>query len=748
MGAHVSISRRNFLAASVSFAGAVSFSLAIPTSGTAATSDPVELNSWVVIQPNNRVTVRIPQAEIGQGTTTALAQLVAEELDLDRSLVDWEFYDPQTNRIRNNVYVHTATLASFGIEMLFKPMRTGSAQIRAMLLQAAAAKLGADPATLVVESHEIRTQKGDRKVTFAEIGPAAAQLPVPQQVQLKDPAKWRYIGKPLDRVDAFSKSTGQAKYGIDVVLPGMKYAAVKQSPVFGGKLHSFDADAIKNMPGVVKVVAIKAGPTGYTVPPTLWDIIDWEMDDAVAVVADSWWLANQALEALPITWDEGPNAKVSSASIDADLGAALDKGGMVVRAEGDAKAALEKGKKKISAEYHYPFLEHATMEPMNCTAVVTDLSVEAWAPTQYGDEALRIAAYAAGVALKDAKFHLTLGGGGFGRRLHNDYVNQAVQVARAMKGTPIKLIASREETFRRSYYPPVMTSRFEGAIDERGNAVAWKSHVAQGRSVFQPYGMTRIVLPVPNIEVQYSTIETPPPFAWMRGVGHTQNAWMNHGFMSELAEAAGMDTLAFYQANLDEGRVPASRPDHDDAVARIRRFRRVLDYALAKAGPAAGKRGNGWGRGISVYDMSYIPGFHSSCLATIVEVALDGKGGLSLERVVVAVDCGLAVNPSIVEAQVQSGVIFGLTNAVNGKITLKDGRVEQSNFDSYNILRLAEAPRVDVHIMPSTDQPAGIGEGVVPVVIGGLVDAIFDAGGPRVRRLPVRDNDLRLRKHA
>ncbi|MEQ8659880.1 MAG: molybdopterin cofactor-binding domain-containing protein, partial [Gammaproteobacteria bacterium] len=384
-----------------------------------------------------------------------------------------------------------------------------------------------------------------RALGFAALAAAAASRPLPDAatLTLKAPHAWRYIGQPLARNDIHDKITGRACYGIDVTLPGMKYAALRQAPVFGGRLRSFDADAVRGLPGVRAVVRIDAGPSGYTVPPTLWDIIDWQMDDAVAVVADSWWQAERALAALPIEWDEGPHAQVDSAGIARDLAAALDEDGALVRSEGDARAALAACAQTIEAEYHYPFLEHAPMEPMNCTARVDGRTVEAWAPTQYGDEALRIAAYAAGVALKDARFHLTLAGGGFGRRLHNDYVSQAVQIARQLPGTPVKLIVSREESMRRSYYPPPLAARLRAGLDANGELVAWHSHVVQGTAVEQPYGFSRLAYPVPNVEMRYGSITTPPGFAWMRGVGHTQMAWMNHGFMSEIAAALGRDTL-------------------------------------------------------------------------------------------------------------------------------------------------------------------------------------------------------------
>ncbi len=733
------LDRREFLRATLAAGGVLAFDLTLPAiAGPGGDSPAVDLHAWLLVHPDDRVTVRIPQSEIGQGATTALAQIIAEELDLDPALTDWVFYDPQLNRARGNVYGHTATLASWGVKMLFDPMRIAGARIRALLVAVAAERLGAPAASLAIERHRVRDPASGRALGFAALATAAADRPLPQATP-KPPAAWTRIGRSEARNDAHAKCTGQARYGIDVVLPGMKYAAVRQSPVFGGRLRGFDAAAIADRPGVRKVVAIKAGPSGYTVPQTLWDVIDWQMDDAVAVVADSWWQAQQALEALPIAWDEGANAAVDSAAIARDLGAALAGEGELVRSEGDAAAALD-GTAPLTAEYHYPFLEHATLEPMNCTARVDDRGVEAWAPTQYGDEALRIAAYAAGVALKDARFHLTYAGGGYGRRLHNDYVSQAVQVARALPGTPVKLIWSREENTRRSYYPPPVTARYRGLLDDEGNVLAWHSHVAQGRGVYQPYGHTRLAVPVPHLEMRYSQVDTPPPFAWMRGVGHTQMAWMNHGFLSELAELAGSDTLAFLRRHLDPARLDQARADLADAEARVQRFRRLLD-AVAERAPGPAPAGRGHGRGFAVYDMSYAPGYRNSCIAIALDVALEG-GGVAVTQVSAVVDCGIAVNPALVQAQIEGGIVFGLSNALFGKITLERGRVAQSNFYDYRVMRLAEAPAITVHVMPSTEPPTGVGEGAVPVVIGALVDAIRAAGGPRVRSLPVVDNDL------
>ncbi len=737
------ITRRALLKATLLGAGAVGFGVHGLDAAQAASGADAEVSSWIVIRTDGRVVIRIPQSELGQGVTTSLAQLLAEELDLAWGEFDTEYFDAQINRQRHNVYVHTATLNSWSSDLLFEPMRLAGAQVKAMLLTAAAAQLKVTASTLRIAGARIEHAASGRSLGFEQVASAAAALPIPPaaSVKLKAREQWKLIGQSLPRLDAEAKCTGAAQFGLDVQVPGMKYAAVRQSPVFGGRLVSFDANAVMAMPGVIKVVAIQAGPSGYTVPDTLWDIIDWQMDDAVAVVADSWWLAEQALRALPMVWDEGRHAKVDSAAIATALDAALAQPGQVMRSEGDADAALAAAAKTVEAEYRYPYMEHAPLEPMNCTALVTAAGVEAWAPTQYADEALRIAAYAAQRPLKDIKLHLTLSGGGFGRRLSNDYVSQAVQVAVQMPNVPIKLIASREETTRRGYYAPVAAARLRGALDAQGRVSAWRSHVVYGRSPVQPYGMSRVPFAIDNVRCEYSSVDTPPPFGWMRGVAHSQSLWMNLGFLGELAEAAGKSSYEMQLALLDETRVSRQRADADDAVARIKRQKALLETVVKLAGGARlDERGKG--RGIAVTDMSYVPGYHSSCVAMAMDVALDGEGQLRVERVIAAVDVGLAINPRNVEAQVQGGIAFGLSNALYGQITLRDGRVEQGNFNDYPLLKMLAMPKVEVHIQSTGGRPSGIGEESVPVTVAALVDAVHAAGGPRIRALPLAAQKL------
>jgi isoquinoline 1-oxidoreductase beta subunit len=751
--------RRNFLTVSASVGSSIVFNLALPSlAHSAGTNEKLahEIASWIVIHNDNSVTVRIPQMELGQGISTALTQVIAEEINLELSLTDWEFYDPLTNYKRKNVYVHTYTGGSFGMKMLFSPMRIAGAQIKEMLMLAAARHWDTDTRGLVIKNHQVINTATDASVGFGELSAIASSIPIPDPSKVKTTTQnnWRYIGKPIPRSDAHDKSTGKAIYGIDLKLPGMKYAAVKQCPVFGGSLVSFNSTAIKSFQGVQKVVAIKAGPSGYTVPSFFYEVIDWQMDDAVAVVADSWWEAQQALDALPIVWDEGANKDVSSTQIEKKISNELMQQGEIIRQEGDVDSALLKSEKTIKSRYYYPFLEHAALEPMNCTALIDNGRVEAWAATQYGDEALRITAYAAGVAPYNAKFNLTLAGGGFGRRLHSDYVSQAVQIAKEMEGVPVKLIWSREESMQRSFYAPVMTTDFTGGLDADGNITAWKSHVCQGRSVYQPYAMSRMVYPVPNVKIEYSTVKTPPPYAWMRGVGHTQALWMYHGFVSELAELAGIDSLTFQLQLLDEKKVSKTAPEYsnlgvassyEDSVSRVKKFRERLLHVVEKINEGSDLNNLG-SFGYAVFDMSYAPGLGSSIIAIAIEIEMSSNhSALKIKNVMASVDCGLAVNPQLVESQIVGGIVFGLSNALYGEITLENGKVQQSNFHDYPILRLKDTPSIEVYIAPSeATLPNGIGEGAVPVVIAALVDAIHTAGGPRIRKLPILKNDISL----
>lgn len=728
--------RRSILKASLGLTGAALFDLSLPRLARAGDATSVDVTAWLLIHPDSRVVLRIPQTELGQGVTTALPQIFMEELGLGWDAFEIEFFDPQVNRESANVFVHTSTLNSWSTELLFTPMRMAGAEVRYRLFTSAAKTLHSTADALSFEGREIVDRATGQRVQLGAIALQAAALPAPDPatLRLKSPTEWTLVGKSMPRRDAPDKVNGRAEYGIDVRLPGMKFAAVHQSPVFGGRLHHLDPAPAMAQRGVRAVVHIKGGPTGYTVPDTLWDTIDWGMDDAIAVVADNTWLAQRALEALSPEWDEGLHANVNSASLDAALRTALDAPGTVTREQGTREVDAAR---TVEAEYHYPYMEHAPLEPMNCTALVTDEGVEVWAGSQFAEEAQRVAAYAAGVPIRKVRFHLTLTGGGFGRRLSNDFVSQAVQVARTLKGTPVKLVASRTENIRRGYYAPVGKARFTGGLDAVGRVTHWSSKVVFGRAPVQPYGLSRVPFAVPNIHCEYGAIDSPPPFGWMRGVGHSQGAWMNHLFVAELAEAAGSSSFALMETLLDAEALPADIPARDFEVERTRRQRRLLQEVVARGG-MPGRTGERAGRGFAVADMSYLPGDPSTCIAMTMDVALDEKNWPRVSKVVAVVDCGLVVNPRIVEAQVEGGILFGLSNALRAEITLQAGRVVQQNFDDYPLLRIQEAPAIEVHFVPaSAPAPGGIGEGTVPVVMAALVMAIREAGGPFIRRLPV-----------
>ena len=698
-----------------------------------------ELSVWITIRPDNKVVLKIPQAEIGQGGLTSISQFLAEELDVDWADVIPEFYDPSVNVAKNNVYVYAATLGSAGISNLMEPARIAAAQIRSMMVRAAAVRWKHPVDTLDTELGHVRHKASGQSISYADLVGDAVKLPVPDphSVKLKSPDKWRYIGKSVPRVDIPSKVDGSAKYGIDLHFPGLKYAAIKQSPVFGGRLKSFDATEAKKHAGVIDVVSVKAGPSGLNDPTPSWGI-DYGMDDAVAVIADDWWTAKTVLESLHVEWDTGSHVNANSKDIAEEFQRALAHPGAgmkVVREEGNFDAAFDKAHRHFEAVYSVPFAEHATMEPINCTAIVRDDGVEVWAASQYPDEALRIAASAANVPLGKARFHPELGGCGFGRRIVSDYVSQAVQIARAVKGTPVKLLWTREEMIRRSYYPPYTLSKFRAGIDEQGGLVAWESVSVGGRAPDQSYGTARLPQLVPNLRISYEMRDTPPPFGWKRGVAFSQHTWMNQYFLNEIARLSGKDPVEFQLALLRPDELPKNMEKRELALERIIALRRVLEK-LKETVEWPIKPSPGKGRGIAVHDQSYWPEYSASAAAAMVEVSMQ-KQRLKVERVVVVVDAGRVVNPDNAVAQIQGGVAFGLTDFLYSEISLADGKVIQSNFHDYPILRMASMPKVEVHFMASEGRSHGIGETPVPLVIAAVASAVADAGGPPIRSLPV-----------
>lgn len=731
------LTRRSLLMGTALLGAGAVFSLTLPSCGSHRESTAGDVHFWVRIDADNVVTLRIPQAELGQGATTTIAQLLAEELNLDYEHVRTEFYDPTLNLLNSNVFVHTATLGSQAAALLFDPVRTAGAQIRTMLVQAAAKRWRIAPDNVETENGDILHRPTDRRLKFSAVAADAVSLPIPapETIRLKAPNEWRLIGKPIPRRDAPDKIAGKAIYGIDVTLPGMKFAAIRQSPVFGGRLASYDENAVRSLPGVRAVIRITGGATGFNAPPEFGGD-DWGMDDAVAVIADTWWQANRALDALPIDWRAGTSDSFTSGDLRSEMLYTLGRGGFPFRVDGDFEKAIQSASRILEANYEYPLMEHAPLEPMNCTARFADGHLELWAPTEYGDEAVRVAARVANIPVAQVKLNLPYIGGGFGRRRASDFVSQATQIALQMPAIPIKLIWTREECFRRGYYPAPAMARFKGGLDREGRVIALQCTAVVAKKLDQSAGIVRFPHTIENVSVGYATVDSPLPCGIMRGGSFAQFVWMYQGFLDELAHAAGHDPVDFHRQLLDPAKIPQSWTDREYATQRMQSLQAVLADVVGRSRWSTTLRARG-GRGVSVSDLSYHSGDKTSATAAVVEVELDGNGWFRVTQVFVTIQCGVAINPNIVESLVQGGVGWALSNALYSEITVREGRVVQGNFDSYPILRIDEMPPVDVHIIPSTQHPTGAGDDAVPVTIAALVNAIAAAGGPRIRHLPI-----------
>ncbi|MEP7294826.1 MAG: molybdopterin cofactor-binding domain-containing protein [Burkholderiales bacterium] len=726
------LSRRHFLGASAATAGGLVIGFHVPLDALGQpVSGAAEVNAWVVVKPDDTVVIRIARSEMGQGTLTGLAQLVAEELECDWAKVTTEYPTPGQSLARNRVWQNFSTGGSRGIRESNDYVRKGGAAARMMLVQAAADEWKVSPSECVAASSVITHTPTGRKTTFGKVAAAAGKLTPPSEVALKDPKTWKLAGQPVKRLDTLDKLTGKQVYGMDLKLPGMLNAAIKDCPVFGGKLKSFDAAKIAGRPGVKKVVRVG--------------------DSAVAVVADTWWHAKTALDALPIEWDEGASARVSSASIAATLKEGLDASRAFVGNEsGDAKKAIAEAARKVEAVYSYPYQNHATMEVMNATARVTlndkgtPERCEVWCPTQNGEASLAAAAEAAG--LKPAqcdvvKLHL---GGGFGRRGAQDYVTQAVLIAKQMPGTPIKLIWSREEDMQHGKYHPVTQCRMTAALDAQGKVTAlhmrisgqsilaglFPQNLQNGRDpvVFQglnPSGAEGAFgYKIPNVLVDHAMRNPHVPPGFWRGVNLNHNAIYVESFIDEIAHATGQDALDLRRQLL------AGSPKH---LA-------VLNAVAERAG---------WGRpapdvgGQKVYrGLAQIMGF-GSYVAACAEVSVSADGVLKVHRIVAATDPGYAVNPQQIAAQVEGSFAYGLSAALFGGCTVKDGRIEQSNFSDYPVVQMEHMPKVEAILMPSGGFWGGVGEPTIAVAAPAVLNAIFNATGKRIRDLPLKNHNLK-----
>jgi len=711
------VDRRSFLASVAAVGGALALGFEIPFGAPAvhASSAAREITAWIVIEPDETVIIRVAKSEMGQGSFTALPMLVAEELECDWSKVKAEFVSPQENRRRDRVWGNMSTGASRSISASQNDLRCAGATARTMLIAAAAARWNVPDSECAAARGVITHLPSGRTMTFGRIAAAAADIAPPAQVALKDPKDWTLIGTRQKRLDVADKIMGKPIYAIDVQLPNMLYAAIIQCPVFKGTLKSVDETKLAGMKGIHHVV---------------------KRPDAVAVVADSWWRAKKAAEVLPVSWDGGDNASVSSSTISANLHEALSAAdARVGRNDGDVDRALGQAVKRIEADYEVPFLAHATMEPQNCTAHVTADLVEIWVPTQDGETALAIAADAAGVPPGKVVVHKMMLGGGFGRRgIFQDFVRQAVLIAKEV-GQPVKLVWTREEDIRHDFYRPVAAARMTAGLDADGMPVAWKIRTA-GQSIIaavsprvMQFGVDRNFLQglledmpydVPNYLVDFAMRNTHVPVGVWRSVNHSQNAFFKESFVDEMAYAAGADPYLFRRKLL------AKKPKE---LA-------VLEAAATHAGwdtsPPLGVF-----RGIALHNSQ------NSVCAQVVEASVAPDGKVRVHRVVSAIDPGHAVNPLTIELQTESAIVYGLAAALYGEITIRDGRVEQTNFHDYPMLRLAEMPRVETVIVASGGFWGGVGETPMPPLAPALCNAIFSATGKRIRSLPLKNHDLR-----
>ncbi len=662
-------------------------------------------NAFIRIDEAGNTTLVMPQVEMGQGVYTSIAMMLAEELDADFAKVTLEHAPPNDKLYANPTFGVQATGNSNSIRAFWQPLREAGASARAMLVQAAAQQWQVDPASCTTANGEVTHKESGRKLSYGALATAASSQAPPKEVALKDPKDFALIGKPLKRLDTPDKVNGKAVYGIDAILADMKFATLKACPVFGGKVGKVDDSAAKKIPGVQKIVVL---------------------DDMVAVVGDHMWAAKKGLDALVIDWDEGPNARLSSNDIWQDLRAASEKDGVVAKSEGDIAKGLATGD-KLEASFELPFLAHATMEPLNATVHLKPDSCEIWTGTQVLARVQSEAAKAAGLPVEKVIANNHLLGGGFGRRLEPDMVVAAVRVAKQVDG-PVKVVWTREEDIQHDIYRPVYRDTIAATLSD-GKIIGWKYRVS-GSSIMARWlppafekGIdidavdSAVDMPydIPNFHVEYVRAEPPAvPTGFWRGVGPNNNVFAIECFMDELARKAGKDPIAFRRAML--GKNP--------------RLLAALDYVAEKSGwgqPLPARVG----RGVSVQ-----PSF-ASFIATVVEAEVDQQGEVHLRRVISAVDTGIAVNPDTIVAQLEGGLIFGLTAALYGEITIDKGRVQQSNFHDYRMLRIDQAPKIEVHVIKSGEPPGGIGETGVTAGPPALRNAILAATGVALRRLPI-----------
>jgi isoquinoline 1-oxidoreductase subunit beta len=717
MSQTIQLGRRSFLTAAAAAGGGLSLGWSLPKAAAQSTSG-AELGIWAVIQPDDTTIIRIARSEMGQGTLTGLAQLVADELDADWRFVKAEYVAPEVNLANKRAWGDMSTGGSRGIRASVDYVRKGGAVGRAMLIEAAAKQWSVPAAECSAAMSVVTHTPSGKRLRYGELAADAAKLTPPDDVKVKTPAQWTLIGRGVKRLDTVDKLSGKLVFAIDVQLPNMLSAAVAQCPVFGGKLKSFDASKIAAMKGVQKVVQID--------------------DSTIAVVADKWFQAKTALAALPVVWDEGPNATVDSKQIDTLLKTGLDaKEAALGQQHGDIDAALAGAAKKIEAVYGTQFQNHATLEPMNCTAKWDDGKVEVWVASQNGDASLAAAAEAAGVKLDAVKVHKHHLGGGFGRRGQQDYVRQAVLIAKQFPGRPVKLIWSREEDMQHGFYRPITQCKLTAGMDAQNNVTGLHARIS-GQSILaylapqrMENGVDRIAfqgwtaeefgyMAIPNLLIDHAVRNTHVPVGFWRGVNTNQNTLYMECFIDELAHAANKDPLEFRRSLMTKN------PKHL-AVMNAAAERADWGMPLPK----------GIYRGIAQYS-----GF-GSYVAAVAEVSVSPKGELKIHRIVCASDPGYVVNPDQVAGQIEGSFVYGLSSVLFSKITIDKGRVMQSNFDDNQVMRLADMPKVESVLVPSGGFWGGVGEPTIAVAGPAVLNAIFAATGKRIRSLPLSPKDLR-----
>ncbi len=692
---------------------------------------PNPFNAWVRITPDNHVTLILGKSEMGQGVYTSLPMILAEEL-----CVDWKQVKVEQAPTDPKIYDHS-TGGSGSVAGSWLPLRQAGAAAREMLIAAAAQRWNVSTDTCKAQNGGVL--HGARKdfLTYGQLAEDAAKLPIPnfKTVPLKNSDDFTIVGRDMRRFDSADKSTGAAKFGIDSRVPGMLYAVIARCPVFGGKVKSFDATKAKAVPGVREVIAIDpVGQGAFTA-------------GGMAVLAENSWAAMQGRKALEISWDEGPAASESSDSLRRQFLENAAKPGKVVRNDGDAEAVLKNASKKVEAVYEFPFAAHATMEPMNCTVHIRPDSAEAWVPTQAPQWAQGIIAQTAKLHPEKVTVHTTLMGGGFGRRYQADFVMESAQVSTAT-GKPVMVLWTREDDMQHDFYRPASYHRFSGALDEKGGLAAWK-HLQTSTSIeamWNPRGeenpeksefATAAFIPyaTPNYRIEYTLAKSSVPRAWWRSVEHSTSGFVVESFVDELAHAASVDPLEFRLRLIgDDRKIPDFTNPKEGKPLDTARLKGVLRLAAEKAG---------WSQPLPKGVSRGIAGYYSfeSYTAAVVEASVK-DGSIKVHRLVYAVDCGRPINPEGVRAQVESAAIYGLSATLHDAITIDRGRVQQSNFHDYQMPRISETPKTEVHVVMSKEEPTGIGEPGLPVVAPALCNALYAATGKRVRRLPIRAEDL------